>query len=473
MEKHREKYQDGHPYCHENQLHWMVVKQNKRKSSYPYAVLLGGVGTGKTSFLNKIANEKLLTASGGKSLTKNVQVRNASYGNGFKVSDTPGTGAMDDKLKHAVALCATLTLHKVSGILICVKAGRHEEIKQNVEDQFIRVENYSDKIIVIITHFDTIKEIDKPNSQFEEICVMMDDYFGIKSVIAVGKDADSEKLCQAIRIQLDGQEPIKLNYDSDDIVKNFDVIEKSNFKMKQEGNQRKQKFEEKMVAVIKSVEKNLKSMTTTQEKDELLHQVGVYVKREADNLADQFSNDFSGIMDQIECYSAYMRFKRILKPAVKKVLGYLNENMSFDLSNKSDIRNQIRLCPYCGEVWIKVSGCDGTTTCGKRALDTLEVEKDKPWLSFCFEYVGNMFTWTKNSTKKSVKTVSYKENQKGKGCGKQIVWSEMPLLSEDQLKIIKEIGLTDYEANTKKESEQVSFDKKVMDELGKVDIDEK
>jgi len=28
----------------------------------------------------------------------------------------------------------------------------------------------------------------------------------------------------------------------------------------------------------------------------------------------------------------------------------------------------IRSCPYCGEIWIKVEGCNNLTTCGNRGF---------------------------------------------------------------------------------------------------------
>ena len=43
--------------------------------------------------------------------------------------------------------------------------------------------------------------------------------------------------------------------------------------------------------------------------------------------------------------------------------------MSYDPYNTYDPRNMIRKCPRCNEVWIKVEGCDGKTTCGNRNWD--------------------------------------------------------------------------------------------------------
>lgn len=41
--------------------------------------------------------------------------------------------------------------------------------------------------------------------------------------------------------------------------------------------------------------------------------------------------------------------------------------MSYNPLNLNDPKNLIKRCPHCREVWVKVEGCDGTTTCGNRA----------------------------------------------------------------------------------------------------------
>ena len=37
-----------------------------------------------------------------------------------------------------------------------------------------------------------------------------------------------------------------------------------------------------------------------------------------------------------------------------------------NLHESNPFSNMIRECQYCGEIWVKVSGCDGNTTCGNR-----------------------------------------------------------------------------------------------------------
>ncbi len=40
--------------------------------------------------------------------------------------------------------------------------------------------------------------------------------------------------------------------------------------------------------------------------------------------------------------------------------------MSYNPDENSDLRNQIRKCYHCDEIWINVEGCDGVTKCGSR-----------------------------------------------------------------------------------------------------------
>ena len=40
--------------------------------------------------------------------------------------------------------------------------------------------------------------------------------------------------------------------------------------------------------------------------------------------------------------------------------------MSYNMNDKNNPRNLIKACPYCKEIWTKIDGCDGKTTCGNR-----------------------------------------------------------------------------------------------------------
>lgn len=63
-----------------------------------------------------------------------------------------------------------------------------------------------------------------------------------------------------------------------------------------------------------------------------------------------------------------------------------------------DPLNLIKQCPNCKEVWIKVTGCDGSTFCGNRAGndDDSSVFRFKAYAKYIFKKIGNSFTWQKS-----------------------------------------------------------------------------
>ena len=85
---------------------------------------MGEVGSGKTTFMNKICNINLETNDGGKSVTKNIYQRKSAYDENFSILDTPGTGAESDKILHALHLKSALLEGPLNCILIAIKYER-------------------------------------------------------------------------------------------------------------------------------------------------------------------------------------------------------------------------------------------------------------------------------------------------------------------------------------------------------------
>jgi GTPase SAR1 family protein len=55
-------------------------------------VVIGQIGSGKTTFVNKLCKTSLDTDAGGHSTTQMIWNLSSAYGNGFDVYDTPGFG---------------------------------------------------------------------------------------------------------------------------------------------------------------------------------------------------------------------------------------------------------------------------------------------------------------------------------------------------------------------------------------------
>merc|ERR1712025_520229 len=130
--------------------------------------------------------------------------------------------------------------------------------------------------------------------------------------------------------------------------------------------------------------------------------------------------------------------------------------MSYNPDDSSDWKNCIRKCQHCGEVWVKVSGCNGETTCGSRHNSKDVSEKPMFRYIFFLDSSGR-FTWTKNdlattrpnapqlaTTRPNIQFYtsllgfappfrSGGQSGDGKGCGRRIIWSDQPRLSKDEI----------------------------------------
>ena len=123
----------------------------------PYVVLLGDVGTGKSSIVEKVTNEINLASDGDTSVTKSSEVFWSIEGS-LLIADTPGSNAMEDKLMHNMWIAGALNYLPVSKMFILVKAEtRLDSVVDNIRkysDRFVTLDPST--IGVMITHMDTV-----------------------------------------------------------------------------------------------------------------------------------------------------------------------------------------------------------------------------------------------------------------------------------------------------------------------------
>jgi hypothetical protein len=94
----------------------------------------------------------------------------------------------------------------------------------------------------------------------------------------------------------------------------------------------------------------------------------------------------------------------------------------------------IKRCPHCQEIWFKVAGCDGSTTCGKRPTDKLYDVLTTPWWRFTFTRFGRKIQWEKVNMGTVRNTAQSSTISDGIGCGKAFVWKDQPPVEEEKIK---------------------------------------
>ena len=92
---------------------------NNVSNSKPYVILIGAVGSGKTTLTEKLTGKRNLGVKAfGTSATRISTIYQTES---FEFADTPGYMSFDNKLDHAVNIVCAMHYRPVSRIFILVK----------------------------------------------------------------------------------------------------------------------------------------------------------------------------------------------------------------------------------------------------------------------------------------------------------------------------------------------------------------
>ena len=122
-----------------------------------YVVLIGDVGTGKSTIVEKLCGVKDRSSNAFESFTTETKLFRTPDRK-LIISDTPGTNAMRDKLSHNIQVAVALNFTPVSKILIVVKADtRIDNVVDNVRKYAEQLADLDPDVIgVMVTHMDTV-----------------------------------------------------------------------------------------------------------------------------------------------------------------------------------------------------------------------------------------------------------------------------------------------------------------------------
>ena len=159
----------------------------------PYIVLVGDVGTGKSTILEKLTEVKGRSSNAKLSATKSSTVLWVPDGS-LIVSDTPGSNPLRDKLDHNIWIAGAPNFRPVSRIFIVVKA------ETRIANVFENVSKYADRFLelpmdvvgVLVTHMDMV------DWKEEELRPLIEDELGIDTVVFSSMSTKRETLLQSI-----------------------------------------------------------------------------------------------------------------------------------------------------------------------------------------------------------------------------------------------------------------------------------
>ena len=375
----------------------------------PYVVLLGDVGTGKSTLVEKLTKTEGRSSDANESFTKDSVVFWIPDGS-LIVADTPGSNALKDKLEHNVHVAAAINFRPVSRIFIVVKAEtRIDTVVDNVRkyaDRFLELP--MDVVGVLVTHMDMVtwREID--------FTPRIEDELGIDTVVFSCIITDHETLKQSILKTC--SETHNLTVDDENFFKLF-KIHSNHRKILQSTSDEVKKFSQKKRAFDEA-------RRSFQGKDlvDLVFEFQAYMTDEIVQAQMRMSekNNFTFHGDGAANEAGHVanmvnQLRMILYDIRTECLGYQSEHGV----------SELRKCPHCGLIWTKVEGCEGDTTCGNRpsAVNDLRDPSYAELGTFLFQWLDNGQLYISKRGRKSV--LSERSSQGMYGCGRSINWKQM------------------------------------------------
>ncbi|XP_044183213.1 uncharacterized protein LOC114955585 [Acropora millepora] len=379
---------------------------NSRKP--PYVVLLGDVGTGKSTIVEKLTQRKDRSSNSKESFTKATEVfqlRDKS----LIVADTPGSNALKEKFEHNVQIAAALNFRRVSRIFIVVKAEtRIDTVVDNVRkyaDRFLELP--MDVVGVLVTHMDMV------SWREENFTRLIDDELGIDMIVFSWITTDHQTLKRSILKTCTGTH--NLTVDNENFFKLFN-IHSNHRKILQSTSDEVKNFEDKKVAFDRD-----KKAFNGKDLVDLVFEFHAYMTDEIVEAQKRMSkkNNFTFYGDGAANEAGHVanmvnQLRMILYEIRVECLGYQSEHGV----------SELRKCPHCGIIWTKVEGCEGDTTCGNRPSSVNDF-RDPSYAelgTFSFKWLEDGWQIAKIG-KKNVK--SKKRSGAHYGCGKSINWKKM------------------------------------------------
>ena len=400
--------------------------QKFNQSDSPYVVLIGHVGTGKSTIVEKLTNERNRSGSSSKSVTTSSEVF-WTFDGRMVICDTPGTNPEADKFTHNVQIAAALNFKPVSRLLIVVKAETRmanplDRIREFASDLI----DLPDEVVgAVVTHMDTVSWFP------QELRTCVREELGIDCLIFSGTHVSKQTLLNEIKASC--TQTFNLRIDHGNFLKLFKIGKTKRNIIRQIRD------EVEAFTDIKNQFREGRKIYKGKDEIDLIFEFQAWMGDLIELAQKRISeaNGFTFYGKEAESEAGYIanmtnQMRLVLYDLRLEAAGFQSAHGAGDA----------RRCIYCNEVWIKVEGCDGATTCGSRPS-----QKPADVRSPEFSVLGTYsFRWTNKKlaiSKHGNRHIQHKHYNAKIGCGRSINWSQMPKvpLPADLVRVIKPVRM--------------------------------
>ena len=386
--------------------------------SMPYVILIGNVGAGKSTLVEKVSGETGISSAASTSVTKAADVI-LSADDSLMICDTPGTNSITDQLSSNIQIARALNFMPVNLLLITVKADvRIESVAKGLREYmecFLPEDFPLELIGFCITHMDTVIW------EEDELIHYLKSDLGIKKVICSFPEKKRRTLIQEIKNECLKNQPVSIDIDSEIFLRLF-KINNNEIKILRETRKEVTRFEK----IKKDFYVQQKRYNEIEQKDMIFEfQAWMYdqIIETQRNLSCNNNFSFTGGPGIANEAGHIANLTNQLRQVLRDVRI---EAMKYHVDVETDFRN----CPYCGEIWQKVEGCEGDTQCGNRPSEKLKCDQVNggEMAHFIFswnETIQELVTRKVSRFIRKIETESSDVAATQRGCGETINWSKM------------------------------------------------
>ena len=398
----------------------------KKMSELPYVILLGDVGAGKSTIVEKLTGATGRSSSASQSVTVISEVFEV-YDHSLIICDTPGSNSMDNYFRCNLHIAHAMNFKPVSLVLIVVKAdARMDNVIDNVEQYalgFLPEDFPIDLVGVCITHMDYVSWAPS------DLLSRLSSHLGIDSAMFVSQDSTRETIMESLRSQCAQREPVHMSIDGEIFFKLFQ-IDSVNIKVltdcrREVGRYEKMKadFEQKKQELTEREQMYLVFEFLTF----MLDQIGVSQKKLSEDNNFEF-NEGPGMASEAGHVAN-------LSNQLNKVINDLRGEAA---QYHRNLRTDLGRCPYCPAVWRVNSWYSGAVICGVKANDG-QILPNHDGIKLC----TFQFTWDWDQRKliidkhnrdevlDSIHNQTFDES----GCGNTIELFQMVPLNESEVHV--------------------------------------